>query len=78
MSNNKKVSGPTPGVGPTKVFTTTEVRDFVKRDINAAIMCLDAIYKDPNTLDALADYLHGRYMNAKHSEELAKQSKLEV
>lgn len=58
---------------PKATFTLEEVKTFVKRDVNSAILLLDAIYRDPNTLDAVAEYLHGRYMNAKHKEELSKQ-----
>lgn len=75
MKESKKGGTPDPGSEP-KVFTAKEVREFVKRDCNAALLLLDAIYRDPNTLDAVADYLHGRYMNSKHKEELSKQQPL--
>lgn len=61
-----------------KTITIEEVREFIKRDLNACINMLDAIYRDQATLEMLADVLHGRYMNAKHKQELQNQTKLEI
>lgn len=61
-----------------KVFDINQVRGFVKRDLGVAITLLEAMYKDPATCDAIADYLHGRYMNAKHADDLRRQTKIPV
>lgn len=77
MEKSKKVSA---GLGPDspKVFTLDEVKVFVKRDVQAALLLLDAIYRDQNTCDMVAEYLHGRYMNSKHKDELLKQQDLKL
>lgn len=85
VSKNVKVSN---GQGPelTKEqfieavgrTTVEDVRTFLKKDLSTCIHMLDAIYRDVNTFNALADYLHGRLMNAKHQEELKKQQELDL
>jgi len=55
-----------------------QVREFVKRDLAACINMLDAIYRDQATTEMLSDILYGRYLNAKHKDELEKQTKLPV
>jgi len=57
-------------------FSLDEVRKMVKNDMQCAILLLDAIYRDQPTMDMLADYIYGRFQNAKHKEDLAKQTKL--
>lgn len=59
-----------------KVISILQFRDWVKRDVGIAISCLEAIYRDVDTCNAVAEYLHGRYVNAKHKEELKKQGDL--
>jgi len=79
MNNqNGKVAEALGAEATKKVFTPDEVRTLVKRDVHTAILLLDAIYRDPNTLDAVADYLYGRYQNAKHKEELEAQGSLNL
>lgn len=60
----------------TKTFDINQIREFVQRDLGVAITLLDAMYKDPATCNAVADFLFGRYMNSKHKEELDKQTKM--
>lgn len=79
MNNNGNGFPPVQGTEETKkVFTPEQVREFVKRDVNAAILLLESIYRDVDTLNAVSDYLHGRYLNAKHKEELSKQQELDL
>lgn len=59
-------------------LTQPDIVRWLKRDLPTAINCLDAIYSDPDMLDALATFMHGRYMNSKHKEELKKQAELEL
>lgn len=66
------------GAESPKTLTENEVKKFLKRDIASCINLMDAIYQDEGTLDSLASFLYGRYMNSKHKEELEKQAKLEV
>lgn len=59
-----------------EVTSLPQVREFLKRDLSTAIHMLDAVYRDANTLNALADYLYGRLQNLKNQEELKKQPQL--
>lgn len=78
MEKKSSVSD-SPGEAQNKqTFTLEQVREMIKKDTQTAILMLEAIYRDQNTLEAIADYLHGRYMNTKHKEELDKQTKLDV
>lgn len=75
---NQKSVSESPGDSTPKNFTIGQVREMVKKDAHTALLLLDAIYRDQPTLEAISDYLHGRYMNAKHQAELKNQTKLEV
>lgn len=61
-----------------RIVTLQDAQTWLKRDLQICIACLDAIYKDPNTLNALAEFLHGRYLNNLHQEELKNQTELEI
>lgn len=39
------------------------VREWAKKDIGLAIGVLNAIYSDPDLLNSVADWIHGRIMN---------------
>lgn len=60
------------------LLTQQDVVRMLKRDLPMAINCLDAIYSDPDLLESLATFMHGRYMNNLNKQELEKQRKLEV
>lgn len=64
--------------GSAKTFTPAEVREMVKRDVHTALLLLDAIYRDQDCINAVGDYLYGRYQNSKHREELKKQTELDL
>lgn len=55
-----------------KPVTIEVVRGFLKRDLSASIHMLDAIYRDQDILELLAQVMHGKYLNAKHVQELNK------
>jgi len=74
LKNGKEV----PGTDTPKPLSLEEVRRFVKHDVSSMMHLLDAIYRDQATMDMIADILYGRYLNAKHKDELEKQTKLEV
>lgn len=82
QENEKVTEGLGPKVTPEQFFEAVgktdvnQVREFLKRDLSAAIHMLEAVYRDQDTLNALADYLHGRLMNAKQKHELSKQPEL--
>lgn len=59
-----------------KVLTLGDVKGLLKRDLHACLLMLQSIHDDVDTLNMLAEVLHGKYMNAKHAEELAKQTEL--
>lgn len=53
--------------------SVADVKEFAKRDLNSAVMLLDAIYRDDALLEAIAVLLHGRYLNHLHKKELESQ-----
>lgn len=77
--NNVKVAGN--GQGPDfsklEVPSIAKVREMLKRDLGIALNVLDAVYSDENTLNACADYLHGRMLNEKNRDLLKKQTKID-
>lgn len=76
--NDKKANGVETPKGRLKPVSLEQVKQWVKRDCNNALLLLEAIYRDPNTLDAVSEYLHGRHMNAVHKEELEQQKELDL
>lgn len=78
MKNKIKNGQSAQGAESPKTPTEGQVKEWLKRDIASCINLLDAIYQDPGTMDSLASFLYGRYMNSKHKEELEKQSKLQI
>lgn len=79
MKNNHEEVAEAPGADITKkTFTIEQVESFVKKDLSTAIHLLDAIYRDENTLHQVALFLHGRWENARHQEDLKKQTKLDI
>lgn len=55
-----------------KVLTLDEVRKMVKRDLPTVIAFLNAV-SDPDVQEQVAVFLHGKYLNSLHKEELDKQ-----
>lgn len=73
---NGVVKEAVPGAGSSAVLTEVQVKDMLKRDLSACVFMLDAIYKDQDIVDLLAQVMHGKYMNARHKAELDLQSKV--
>lgn len=83
---NQKVSSSAQGVdefsGPEEVpdlansLTREQVHEFLKKDLQVAINCLDAIYRDQDLLNAMTDFMFGRFKNAKHKEALNGKGKV--
>lgn len=47
------------------VVDREKIKEWLKHDLGAAISCLNAIYSDPPMLDSLAEFMYGRFSNAK-------------
>lgn len=63
----------TPGVedATTAALGTVDVQtvtSYLKKDLQVAISCLNAIYSDPDLLSHMAHFMHGRFTNAQHKE----------
>lgn len=54
--------------------TREMVHEFLKKDLQCAINCLDAIYRDQDLLQTMVDFMYGRFTNARHKQELSKQA----
>lgn len=50
-------------LGSKPEITIENVEKWVNKDLTMAINLLDAVQKDPDTLRALAVFLHGRWIN---------------
>lgn len=56
---------------PTDISVNT-ITEYLKKDLSIAISCLNAIQSDPDLINHLAQFMHGRFINAKHAEENQK------
>lgn len=72
MMTTKNGVSPAQGAG-TPQIDKNKIKEWMKRDLGFAINLLNAIYSDPDMCDALAEFMIGRFENAKAKEELAKQ-----
>lgn len=70
FENDSKALGAGKSLQPP---TIQEVRKMLKTDLQICLHLLESVYKDQATCDALADYLHGRFMNHWHKKELDAQ-----
>lgn len=61
-----------------KDWTVAEIKKFIDRDLVAIAYLVDAIRQNPDTVEIIATFLHGRWMNAKHKEELQAQTELDL
>jgi len=77
-TKNNGVADKALGADPQKVLTIEDVKKMLQRDMSAMIHMMDAIYKDQDVFNALATHLHGKYLNAKHQEELERQQELKL
>ena len=68
---------PTQGVESSEEFTLNDVRRRVASDIRSAVALLNAIQADPDLLDQLGAFIHGRLVNAenKAQQKLFEQKK---
>lgn len=58
--------------GAPSEITQQAVKQYLVKDLSIAISCLNAIQSDPDLLEHLAQFMHGRFVNAKHAEQNAK------
>lgn len=61
-----------------KPLTIAEVQSMLRRDVNSVLLLMQAIAQDPAVQQALATFLHGRYMNERHKKELEAQEDLKI
>lgn len=73
--NDKNQNG-SQAQGASQPITVGQIQGYLKNDLGIAIRCLDAIYTDPDLLQALAEFMHGRLMNAKHKKDLEAQQEI--
>jgi len=52
-----------------KLVTVETVREYLNKDLSVAIQCLNAIQSDPDLMETMAHWMHGRWMNAQNSQE---------
>lgn len=80
MKNSEKpVSPPVKdgkGTPESPALTLDAVRKMLKIDLNCCLLMLQGMHDDPDTFEALAIHIHGKYMNQRHKEELEKQTKI--
>ena len=60
------------------VMSIAQIRDFLKKDLQVAINCLDCIYRDQDLLEAMAAFMQGRMENLRHQKELQGQMKIKI
>lgn len=53
-----------------------QVKSWLEKDLKMAISLLTALYTDPDLLNAIADFMHGRIMNDKAKQALENQTDL--
>jgi len=79
--NSKNGVPESPKVGEQekeKPLTLEKVKGFLKKDLHACILLLQACHDDQDVYDALATAVHGKYMNRLHQEELKRQTELGI
>jgi hypothetical protein len=66
MEKNQNTSAPAQGA-ESESLTVETVKKYLTKDLSIAISCLNAIQSDPDLLEHLAHFMHGRFVNAKHA-----------
>lgn len=70
-NTNGVLSGTAQGAGPDVTpLTEDKVKEYLKRDLSAVLHMLDAIYRDQDCIDLLAQVMYGKYLNARHKAGL--------
>lgn len=75
--NNGVEDAPKVAESSQKLLTIQDVKKMVDRDLQVVTAFLQAI-QDPDVANAVSTFLHGKYMNARHREELDKQVVLDI
>lgn len=73
MKNKNGKVAADPGSKSDKEVSLEEIKKFLQNDLTACINMLRSIQEDKATLDQLAVFMHGRYLNWKHQAELDNQ-----
>lgn len=75
--NNGVEDAPKVAESSKKILTIQDVKKMVDRDLQVVSAFLQAI-QDPDVANAVSTFLHGKYLNARHREELDKQGVMDV
>lgn len=75
MEKNHKAVSQAQGAEDTQEtpVTVEQVKKYLVKDVSIALSCLDAIASDPDLLDVIAHFMHGRYMNNLAAKSKAAQ-----
>lgn len=73
--NNKNNGTPVDSQGAIPAKQT--IKEWLKNDLGRSISCLNAIYSDPDLLDAVAEFMIGRLENERNRQELPLKQKME-
>lgn len=56
--------------GTIEDVTIEHVRNWLKHDLSSAISCLTAMNTDPDLLESIAIFMHGRFVNSEAKKAL--------
>lgn len=73
MNKNQVTDSKAQGAAPVKSLDAKTIASYLKKDLEVAIGCLNALHSDPDLLMAMATFMQGRMENAVR----AKESKLQ-
>lgn len=70
MKEQSKNAETVPGTdeATAEAITFETVRGYLKKDLSVSVSCLNAILSDPDLLDQVAHFMHGRWQNSKHKQ----------
>jgi len=74
MNNKTNTTAPAQGAQAVSEISVGTIEGYLKKDLSIALNCLDAIYRDPDLLRSMAEFMHGRFMNAKNAEQAQQQA----
>lgn len=72
MEKNNATADAAQGAGSAE-FTPAVVEGLLKKDLGIAMTCLDAILSDPDLLQYMAVFMHGRMLNFHQSKTVQEE-----
>lgn len=70
--NNNATADAAQGAGSAQITIQT-VEGYLKKDLSVAIFCLQAIHDDPDLLQSMAVFMHGRMLNFQQSKTVQEE-----